>query len=113
MRRLVTSVCLMLALFPLQGQEETASPVVSLGVPVQKLSWDSTDAIFAYMQEDTVLLHSTQAPYRHFGSVELSGILNYSLYHESDSGVQLIAGAADGTMAVWSVPTDNTPPPHI
>ncbi len=113
MRTLVPAVCLMLTLFPLQGQEGAARPVVSLGVPVRGLAWDSTDAIFAYMQEDSVLLHSSEAPYRYFGIVELPGILDYFLYHESDSGVQLIAGAADGIIAVWDIPLDNTPPPNI
>lgn len=106
--------------FPSSGQEVPSAlshepapePVVITPAPVRGLQWDSTDEIFAYREKDTVLLRSSHAPYHHFGSVEMPGVLDFSLYHESDSGVQLIAGAADGTVAVWTVPTENTPP-HI
>lgn len=126
MKRLFGFACSILILTlsprtPLHGQDAAGAappagvaPVIQTPAAVRGLSWDSTGELFSYMEKDTILLRSSAAPYRHLGSVELPGVLDYSLYHESDSGVQLIAGASDGTMAVWSIPlTSTTPPPYI
>lgn len=123
MKRLFGFACSILILTlsprtPLHGQDAAVEagvvPVIQTPAAVRGLSWDSTGELFSYMEKDTILLRSSAAPYRHLGSVELPGVLGYSLYHESDSGVQLIAGASDGTMAVWSIPlASTTPPPYI
>ena len=125
-RRLILFVfCLfyMLSAFSQEGEEidspmvssalvtekESINPVIVTAHSAQNLQWDSTGSVFSYQEDDTVVLRSSQFPFLHFANIELEGVQDYSLYHEVDSGIQLIAGASDGTVAVWSVPI--SPPP--
>lgn len=87
--------------------QESLSPIVKEHFPVKELSWDSTDRLFAYMEEDVIFLRDL-AEYRLIGTIDFPGVLGFSLYHEAESGVQVIAGSEDGTFAVWSIPTSST-----
>lgn len=109
MRKTFAGLICLVAL-PFLAHSQTAVPVVKEHFPIRELAWDSTDRLFAYMERDTILLRSSSG-YDMLGTVEFPGVLGFSLYHEDESDVQIIAGAADGTLAVWSVPSLNTPPP--
>lgn len=108
MKKTLAGIALIASLaLPAAGQE--AVPVVRERFPIRELAWDSTDRLFAYLEEDTILLRDADG-YGMLGTVEFPGVLGFSLYHEEESGVQVIAGSSDGTLAVWIVPT---PPPYL
>lgn len=122
MKKVILFVCFIFFLFSLSiyGQDvgdaesvaaaDVPAPVIVTPGAVVNLQWDSTDAVFAYMEKDRIRIRSSKAPYGNIGSVKLAGVLDYSMYHEIDSGMQLIAGASDGTMAVWSIFAEIPPP---
>ena len=100
--------CFTVFIFLSYGQE-TVNPVVEEHFPIRNLSWDSTDSLFAYIEQDIIFLRNLDE-YKLIGVIDFPGVLNFSLYYEDDSDVQIIAGSADGTFAVWSLLGFNPPP---
>ena len=71
--------------------------------PIRELAWDGSDTLISFLERDSVHLvdGESHAP---VGSVEFPGVLDYSLFMEEDGTVHIIAGSADGTVAVWDIP---------
>lgn len=106
----VVSICLMVLTFYSFGQEEV-NLVVKEHFPIRNLSWDSTDSLFAYLEQDIIFLRNEEEN-ELVGAIDFPSVLDFSLYHEEGTEEQLIAGSADGTFAVWGVSrlSSTTPP---
>ena len=81
----------------------THQEVLKTYIPIQQLIWNDADTLISYLEEDVVYLVDSSS-HAIVGAVEFPGVLDYSMFIEEDGMVHVIAGSADGTIAVWDIP---------
>lgn len=85
------------------------SAVVKAPFPIRSLTWSPDGSVFAFIENDTIFVRNAHT-YDLIASIPFPEALSVFLYQETADEVQLVGGAKNGTIVVWSITVQDSIP---